>query len=74
VDQEDKKVQWYTQIPMGRDGDVTTRPWWRVLVGGEAWWWCAVVPEFFLWAGVGRNPCRLVRPGRGAAIGGTILS
>jgi hypothetical protein len=28
----------------------------------------------FLWAGVGRNPCRLVRPGRGAVIGGTIPS
>jgi hypothetical protein len=32
---------------------VTTRPWWRVLVGGEAWWWCFVVPGFFCGQGSG---------------------
>jgi hypothetical protein len=30
---------------------VTTKPRWRVLVGGEAWWWCSVVSGFFVGRG-----------------------
>jgi hypothetical protein len=52
---------------------VTTRPWWRVLEGSEAWWWCSDVPGFF-WAWVGRNLCPLIQHGRGAAISRTIPS
>jgi hypothetical protein len=29
----------------------TIRPWWRVLVGGEVWWWCSVAPRFFVGGG-----------------------
>jgi hypothetical protein len=41
---------------------VTTRLWWRVLVGGEAWWWCSIVLEFFCGQELGEIPVGLSEP------------
>jgi hypothetical protein len=38
-------------------GMMTARPWWRILVGGEAWWWCSIAAEFF--CGLGREKSML---------------
>jgi hypothetical protein len=39
---------------------MTARPWWRLLVGGEAWCWCSFAAEFF--CGLGREKSLLACP------------
>jgi hypothetical protein len=40
-------------IGLKETGMMSARPWWRLLVGGEAWWWCSFAAKFF--CGLGRE-------------------
>jgi hypothetical protein len=53
---------------------VTARSWWRVPVGGEVWWWCSGVPEFFCRWGSGEIPVGLSDPDAVPLSSGTIPS
>jgi hypothetical protein len=51
---------------------VATRSWWRMLVGGEDWWWCSGAPEFFCGRGSGEIPVDMSDPDAVPLLSGTI--
>jgi hypothetical protein len=53
---------------------VAARSWWRVLVGGEDWWWCFGALEFFCSWGSGEIYVGLSDPDAVSLLSGTIPS
>jgi hypothetical protein len=61
-------------IGLEETGMMTVRPWWRLLVGGEAWWWCSFAAEFFCGLGSGEILVGLSEPNTVPLSRGTIPS